>query len=179
MRLLTLLVALAAALLAQPDLPSSLSAEIERIRVSSADTPAAERTAPAARLERARTALAAGRPLLALYLLESPWENARGWTFAKNSSRLALCILVYGAAARCCGVARDASGLQRGGICDRDVSVHATKDCGMIACHFVEILARRRNLLGPLRVIPSATENPFARSGRPGAIGDSLHHLFA
>jgi hypothetical protein len=39
-----------------------------------------------ARLDRARTALDAGRPLLALYLMEAPWKSARSWTFVKASA---------------------------------------------------------------------------------------------
>jgi hypothetical protein len=85
-RFLTLLVATAVALLAQPDFPSGLTAEIERTRASTAEMPAGDRTGPAQRVERARTALAAGRPLLAVYLLEAPWEQARASAFAKDAS---------------------------------------------------------------------------------------------
>ena len=87
MRLFALLVAAFFARVPQAGPPRDLPAEMERVRSeASASTPQDERTAPGARLERAKTALEAGRPLLALYLFEMPWESARAWSFVKRSS---------------------------------------------------------------------------------------------
>ena len=87
MRLLPLLVAAMLSLVPQVDAPPGLAVEMDRIRVeASASTPEAENAAPAARLDRAKAALAAHRPLLALYLFEVPWESAKAWTFVKGSS---------------------------------------------------------------------------------------------
>lgn len=62
---------------------------MDRIRSeAAASTPQDERTAPAARLERAKAALEAGRPLLALYLFEMPWESAKAWSFVKASGEI-------------------------------------------------------------------------------------------
>jgi hypothetical protein len=60
---------------------------MDRIRAeAAAGTPEEQRATPATRLERARAALDAGRPLLALYLLEMPWESAKAWTFVQASA---------------------------------------------------------------------------------------------
>jgi hypothetical protein len=77
------------ALVPQVSPPRDLPAEIDRVRAeASASTPEDERTAPAARLERARAALDAGRPLLAFYLFEMPWESAKAWAFVKSASAI-------------------------------------------------------------------------------------------
>ena len=87
MRLIALLLAAVLTLRPQANPPQELSAEMDRIRAeAAAATPDDQRAAPAGRLERARAALDAGRPLLALYLFEMPWENAKAWTFVKSSS---------------------------------------------------------------------------------------------
>jgi hypothetical protein len=89
MRRLALLaaVATALALVPQPTAPPGLAAEMDRVRTeATAATPADQLSGPAARLDRARAALAAGRPFLALYLLEMPWESARAWTFVNSST---------------------------------------------------------------------------------------------
>jgi hypothetical protein len=88
MRVLPLIFAVAFAIVPQTDRPpAGLAAEMDRIRTeAAASTPQEENAAPAARLDRAGAALAAGRPLLALYLFEMPWESATAWTFVKASS---------------------------------------------------------------------------------------------
>jgi len=64
-----------------------LASEIGRVRVElTANVPGDQQGNYAARLERATTALAAGRTYLAFYLLEAPFEFARAWTFAKSAS---------------------------------------------------------------------------------------------
>src|SRR4051794_1141858 len=57
------------------------------------------------------------------------------------------------------------------------MAVDAPKNRGMIAGDAVEILSGRQNLLGPLGVIPSATEEPLSRGRGPGVLGDTLLHL--
>ena len=78
------------AILAQPPVSSvqqAIAAEIDRARTAlEASAPEQDRTAPIARLARARTALDAGRLYLAAYLTEAGWEGARNWTFVKASS---------------------------------------------------------------------------------------------
>jgi hypothetical protein len=85
--MIALLMAAALALVSQTDAPQGLAREMDRIRAeAAAGTPEEQRTTPAARLERARAALEAGRPLLALYLFEMPWESAKAWTFVQASA---------------------------------------------------------------------------------------------
>ncbi len=84
---------LASALLGVPvpqgsPVAAKLSAEMDRVRIELAAAPDSERVSPAARLDRARVALTAARPLLALYLMEMPWTAARSWTFVKASNRV-------------------------------------------------------------------------------------------
>ena len=90
MRLIALFLAFAFALAPQANTPQGLAQEMDRIRAeAAAGTPEDQRTSPAARLERARAALEAGRPLLALYLFEMPWESAKAWTFVQASATVA------------------------------------------------------------------------------------------
>ena len=63
-----------------------LAGEMDQVRAQSSAASEDERAPTVARLDRAKTALDAGRPLLALYLVEMPWESARAWTFVKASS---------------------------------------------------------------------------------------------
>lgn len=87
MRRIALFLAAAWALAPQANAPQGLAAEMDRIRAeASANTPEDQKAGPAARLERAKAALDAGRPLLALYLFEVPWESAKAWTFVTSSS---------------------------------------------------------------------------------------------
>lgn len=62
-----------------------LAADMDWVRGELAAVPESERGAPLARLDRAKAALDAGRPLLALYLFEMPWKSAKSWTFVKAS----------------------------------------------------------------------------------------------
>jgi hypothetical protein len=87
MRWFALLLAFAFALAPPANAPQGLAQEMDRIRAeAAAGTPEDQRATPAARLERARAALEAGRPLLALYLFEMPWESAKAWTFVQASA---------------------------------------------------------------------------------------------
>jgi len=82
-------VALAAAVLlvAQPDTSPRLAAEIDRTRTAvSTSVPEPQRAGPLARLDRASKAVGAGRPFLALYLLESPWEMSRAFAIGEKAS---------------------------------------------------------------------------------------------
>ena len=63
-----------------------LAAEMDQVRAQLSDAPDSEAAPMVARLDRARTALGAERPLLALYLMEAPWKAARSFTFVKASS---------------------------------------------------------------------------------------------
>jgi hypothetical protein len=87
---ITLVAALAAAAAGQPQtatVNARLSAEMARTRTAlEANAAADERAAPLARLDRAATALNAGRLLLATYLTEMPWESARNFEFVKASA---------------------------------------------------------------------------------------------
>jgi hypothetical protein len=86
MRPIALFLAGAFALVPQAPAPPGLAAEMDRIRAeAAAATPEDQRATPSARLERAKAALDAGRPLLALYLFEMPWESAKAWSFVKAS----------------------------------------------------------------------------------------------
>ena len=90
MRQIAVLLAAAWALAPQATAPRGLAVEMDRIRAeASGATPDDQKAAPAARLERAKAALDAGRALLALYLFEMPWESAKAWTFVKASSAVA------------------------------------------------------------------------------------------
>jgi hypothetical protein len=85
------IVAAAGLLLAVPagqESPASrrLAADMDRVRGELDAAPEAERAPVVARLDRAKAALGADRPLLALYLLEMPWEAAKAWTFVQASS---------------------------------------------------------------------------------------------
>jgi len=89
MRLLTLLlgVALVAVPAAQDATKPAIDAEISRARARlEASASETERRAMIARLDRARTALEAGRAYLAAYLLEAGWEGAKNYTFVKASA---------------------------------------------------------------------------------------------
>jgi hypothetical protein len=87
MRLPVFLLAAAFTLVPQGPAGEGIAAQIVRVRAElGASAPEDERAAPLARLDRAKSALDAGRPLLALYLLEMPWEAATTWTFVKASS---------------------------------------------------------------------------------------------
>ena len=89
MRCIALVLAAAFSLGPQGDAPPGLAAEMERIRAETlASTPEAQQAAPAARLDRAKAALDAGRPLLALYLFEMPWESAKAWAFVGAASAI-------------------------------------------------------------------------------------------
>jgi len=82
-------VALAAVVLlvAQQDTSSRIGAEIERTRTAVSTSVAEQQRAGAlARLDRASKAVAAGRPFLALYLLESPWEMSRAFAIGEKAS---------------------------------------------------------------------------------------------
>jgi len=63
-----------------------LAVEMDQVRAQLSDAPDGEAAPMVARLDRARTALGAERPLLALYLMEAPWKAARSFTFVKASS---------------------------------------------------------------------------------------------
>jgi len=63
-----------------------LAAEMDQVRAQLSDAPDSEAAPMVARLDRARTALGAERPLLALYLMEAPWKAARSFAFVKASS---------------------------------------------------------------------------------------------
>ena len=63
-----------------------LAVEMDQVRAQLSDAPDGEAAPMLARLDRARTALGAERPLLALYLMEAPWKAARSFTFVKASS---------------------------------------------------------------------------------------------
>src|SRR5262249_17638444 len=65
--------------------PERLAAEMDRVRADLANAPDDERTSPLQRLDRAKAALEANRPLLALYLTEAPWEAGKAWTFIKSA----------------------------------------------------------------------------------------------
>jgi hypothetical protein len=89
MRPTALLCAFVAALLSAPQAtaPQALGPEMSRIRAEIASAPKDDqRDALLNRLDRARAARDAGRTLLALYLFESPWENARSGAFVQASS---------------------------------------------------------------------------------------------
>ena len=58
---------------------------MDRVRADLANALDSERTSPLQRLERAKAALEANRPLLALYLTEAPWEAGKAWTFIKSA----------------------------------------------------------------------------------------------
>jgi hypothetical protein len=73
--------ALLSASAAQEPRTQRLAAELDRVRADLANAPDAERTNPLQRLDRAKTALDANRPLLALYLTEAPWEAGKAWSF--------------------------------------------------------------------------------------------------
>ena len=77
---------LAAAVPAQ-DVPTRrLAAEMDQVRTQLAAAAENERAPMLARLDRAKTALDAERPLLALYLMEAPWKAARSFAFVNASS---------------------------------------------------------------------------------------------
>jgi len=59
---------------------------MDRVRADLANAPEDERTSPLQRLDRAKTALDANRPLLALYLTEGPWEAGKAWAFIKSAA---------------------------------------------------------------------------------------------
>src|SRR4029078_7454327 len=50
-----------------------------QVRAQLSDAPDSEAAPMVARLDRARTALGAERPLLALYLMEAPWKAGRSF----------------------------------------------------------------------------------------------------
>jgi hypothetical protein len=77
-------------LTSQNSAPPRLAPELDRVRAGlTASASAEEQAAPIARLDRAKAALEAGRPHLALYLMEMPWEAARSFAFVKASSAVA------------------------------------------------------------------------------------------
>jgi hypothetical protein len=89
MRLASILGIMALVVAAGPAQDTSarrLAGEIDQVRAQLSAVSEDERAPMLARLDRARTALDAERPLLALYLLEAPWKAARSWTFVKASS---------------------------------------------------------------------------------------------
>jgi len=90
MRFVSILAMTAALVAAAPaqDSPAArrLGGEMEQVRAQLSAASEDERAPMVARLDRAKTALDAGRPLLALYLMEAPWKAARSWTFVKASS---------------------------------------------------------------------------------------------
>jgi len=63
-----------------------LVAEMDRVRADLATAPEDERANPLQRLDRAKAALDANRPLLALYLTEAPWEAGKAWTFITSAA---------------------------------------------------------------------------------------------
>jgi hypothetical protein len=63
-----------------------LPGEMDQVRAQLSAASDSERAPMLARLDRAKTALEAERPLLALYLMEAPWKAARSFTFVKASS---------------------------------------------------------------------------------------------
>ena len=84
-------VALAAAgmLTAAQSLDRPIDAEIRRVRADiERELPEAERPAALARLDRAAAANRAGRRLLALYEIESPWETAASSAFVRAENRV-------------------------------------------------------------------------------------------
>jgi hypothetical protein len=89
MRWLTMVMLAACTLLSPPVQDPApiqrLTAEMDRARADLAAAADRDRAAPLARLDRAKAALDAGRTLLALYLLEAPWEAGKSWSFVKAS----------------------------------------------------------------------------------------------
>ena len=79
---------IAALLATQPaSVASRLAAEMDTARAGlTADTPDDQRTAPLARLDRAKRALDAGQIYLAAYLTESPWEGAKNFALVKSAA---------------------------------------------------------------------------------------------
>ena len=81
------IVALLVAAAPAQDLPARrLAAEMDQVRAQLSDAADSERAPMVARLDRAKTALDAERPLLALYLMEAPWKAARSFAFVNASS---------------------------------------------------------------------------------------------
>jgi len=60
------------------------------------------------------------------------------------------------------GAAGNACGFQRGGICNGHVTGNVNKENGILRRHRIEILPRGKSFLGPKRVVPAGTSNPFA-----------------
>lgn len=78
-------IALSAGQLSAPT--ARLRAEMDHARAElQFNAPEADRTAPLARLDRAKAALDAGRVYLAAYLMEVPWEGARNFALIKASA---------------------------------------------------------------------------------------------
>jgi len=72
-----------------PSLANRLAAEMDTARAGlTANAPDDQRTAPLARLDRAKRALDAGRVYLAAYLTESPWEGAKNFSLVKSSAEI-------------------------------------------------------------------------------------------
>jgi hypothetical protein len=87
MRLLAALTFGALVLSLQSSPPQRLAGEIDRVRAeTTASVPDGQQSSSTSQLDRARAALDAGRPFLALYLMEAPWETANASTFVKASS---------------------------------------------------------------------------------------------
>ena len=98
--------------------------------------------------------------------------------FAHDPGEFAFCVVVKLAAPRIGRGARDASGVKRGGVGDRDVAVDALEDRRMPVCHSVQLLSGRQHLLRPQGMVPPTALQPFAcRRSFRGALNAVEHIL--
>ena len=88
---------------------------------------------------------------------------ARG--FAQNAGGLAGGIAIDFSAFRILAGNRDAGQLQRPGVGDGDVSVHALQKDGMVGGDFIDVPAAGEFLHRPQSLVPASADNPFAGSG--------------
>ncbi len=82
--------------------------------------------------------------------------------FANDAGGFAAGVQVDRTALRRLSLAGDAGGGERSGIGDSDVAIDAIKKREVIASHFIEILARGQDFIGPESVVPVAACEPVA-----------------
>src|ERR1039458_1089246 len=96
---------------------------------------------------------------------------------AQNSRRVSIAIQIDGAALRSLCLTGDSGCRQRGRVGNRNMSIDAIEKSRMSSRDFVEILARRQNLLRPQRVIPIATRKPMTPGRRICKCLDAGEHI--
>ncbi len=94
--------------------------------------------------------------------------------FTQNAGGLAGGVAIDFAAFRILAGNRDAGQLQRPGVSDGDVSIHALQKDGMVGGDFIDVPAAGEFFHRPQSFVPASADNPFAGSGALHSVANAV-----